>query len=545
MSLLEVQKCTALVCEMGKTGAVLGLGRGLTLKIQDLVDHPRFRIHPVVDTGRDRLIRSTQTYSWRDGAGRLEADSVILVTPEDRIPTSPSASWAEAELRRLEDAQVSALLYCIGESGEQTPSALVEAAEHSHFPLFEVPSTTSVHEVEQHVTLALQRQELQDLHRSTSILTALLEAAGSTDPLNAVVERLAKIGHGAAFVYDLSGKIIHSAGTGPARLIWDEHTTMFSEDGFLRIGRWTAATRRIARGPDIFLLALASQQAPHLIDVAAPALEASAQLFRTISGINSAAWTNQQHYGQSLLSLLRNGVPPSRERRLMDQLAPYGFSTGDIFRFAVLAESTEALPRRHQDLLSLGLDLGLGLILAEHYDLGTRPLLHALVTDTLQLSTWLEEAGRSHVVGVSEPFHSLTDTPDAHQEAQTARTVADRRKSPGQGNVVRMDQVGLSTWLKARHAGPQVAERVAREIAPLSGNPQLQITLVTWFRHRMDVQATAQAMFVHPNSIRYRLRRCEELLGRSLQDPGTLADIYLALQDDVLRPEEAASPQVQ
>ena len=101
--------------------------------------------------------------------------------------------------------------------------------------------------------------------------------------------------------------------------------------------------------------------------------------------------------------------------------------------------------------------------------------------------------------------------------------------------MVRMDEVGLSTWLKARHAGPQVAARVAREIAPLKAHPQLQSTLVAWLRHRMDVQATARAMFVHPNSIRYRLHRCEELLDRSFQDPAALADVYLALEDDVFR----------
>lgn len=80
---------------------------------------------------------------------------------------------------------------------------------------------------------------------------------------------------------------------------------------------------------------------------------------------------------------------------------------------------------------------------------------------------------------------------------------------------------------------------MAREIAALQGNPQILETLVTWFRHRMDTRSTARAMFVHPNSIRYRLRRCEELLGRSLQDPETLTDIYLALQDEVLRSGES------
>jgi purine catabolism regulator len=35
---------------------------------------------------------------------------------------------------------------------------------------------------------------------------------------------------------------------------------------------------------------------------------------------------------------------------------------------------------------------------------------------------------------------------------------------------------------------------------------------------------------VHPNSLRYRIGRVEELLGRSVRSPATLADLYVALR---------------
>lgn len=491
----------------------------------------------IVEVGEDRPVDCARVYSSHK-AEPLESHSILLLTSGYRPLEVTTTGLARTELQRLEEGKVAALVYCASPGAEGPPAALVHAAKQACFPFFEMDTTESAREIEQRINLEVQHHELESLRTAASILRSLLDAAASRDPLSSVVERLAAIARGAAFVYDLSGRVAHSAGVGPARLIWDEHTSVLSADGLLHIGRWNAVTRRIAHGPDIFLLAMASQEPRHLATVAEPALAASAQLFRTISGINSAAWTNQQHYGQSLLSLLRNGVPPSREPRLMDQLSPYGFHHGNTFRFAVMS-SVDPTARRQHGLLSLGLDLGLGLVLAEHYDHGTRPLLHALVTEAPPFTPWIEEAGRSHVVGVSEPFHSLTDVPAAHQEAQTAHLIADQRKGADRGHVISMDQVGLSTWLKARHAGPQVAARMAREIAALQGNPQILETLVTWFRHRMDTRSTARAMFVHPNSIRYRLRRCEELLGRSLQDPETLTDIYLALQDEVLRSGES------
>ena len=45
----------------------------------------------------------------------------------------------------------------------------------------------------------------------------------------------------------------------------------------------------------------------------------------------------------------------------------------------------------------------------------------------------------------------------------------------------------------------------------------------------MDVNATAEAMHVHPNTLRYRLSRVEKLLGRSLRNPATIAKLSLAL----------------
>jgi DNA-binding PucR family transcriptional regulator len=43
------------------------------------------------------------------------------------------------------------------------------------------------------------------------------------------------------------------------------------------------------------------------------------------------------------------------------------------------------------------------------------------------------------------------------------------------------------------------------------------------------VPRTAAALHLHANSLRYRLGRIEDQLGRSLRDPGTIANLYLAV----------------
>jgi DNA-binding PucR family transcriptional regulator len=54
-------------------------------------------------------------------------------------------------------------------------------------------------------------------------------------------------------------------------------------------------------------------------------------------------------------------------------------------------------------------------------------------------------------------------------------------------------------------------------------------TLESWFSAGGSATATAERLYVHPNTVRYRLRRVEELTGRSLSDPRAVADLGAAL----------------
>lgn len=382
--------------------------------------------------------------------------------------------------------------------------------------------------------LGEQRREIARLKRSAELVSELLEAAASGQPIPAVVKKIGDLVQGSAWIYDLSGKIVYSSGTGPARLIWNEYATGGAADGTVMIGRWHTRARRVAQGPDIFLLAVAAQGRERFEAVADTALTAGAQILRTVRGINSAAWANQQYYGQSLLSQLRVGITPAREVCVMDQLGPYGFTLGDGMRFAMLVPVREDPRYAQENMLDLALEHGVAIVLARNHEIGAEPRLFALVRDTPVLDDWLKFVGAGHVIGVSEVFSTLTAVPDAAQEAETAMTVARRRRRGSGGFMVRLDEVSLATWLRARAAGPVVEERTRRELTPLGEHEQLVDTLVTWLRTDMDVKATAAELFVHPNSIRYRLQRCEQLLGKSLRSAATIANLYLALEDRVI-----------
>ena len=54
-------------------------------------------------------------------------------------------------------------------------------------------------------------------------------------------------------------------------------------------------------------------------------------------------------------------------------------------------------------------------------------------------------------------------------------------------------------------------------------------TLTAYFEHGQSLEATARALFVHPNTVRYRLRQAAELTGLSATDPREALTLQLAL----------------
>jgi DNA-binding PucR family transcriptional regulator len=59
-------------------------------------------------------------------------------------------------------------------------------------------------------------------------------------------------------------------------------------------------------------------------------------------------------------------------------------------------------------------------------------------------------------------------------------------------------------------------------------------TVAAFIEHGLNIKATAEALEVHQNTVRYRLGRFEELTGASLERPVTAFEVWWAMQRDWL-----------
>jgi DNA-binding PucR family transcriptional regulator len=85
-------------------------------------------------------------------------------------------------------------------------------------------------------------------------------------------------------------------------------------------------------------------------------------------------------------------------------------------------------------------------------------------------------------------------------------------------------------------ADPEIAADLARtRLAPLATLPpgprgRLTDTLRAWLDRPGQVQAVAAVLGVHPQTVRYRVRKLRELFGDALEDPDRRFELSLALR---------------
>ncbi|WP_436498210.1 PucR family transcriptional regulator [Actinokineospora sp. HUAS TT18] len=147
-------------------------------------------------------------------------------------------------------------------------------------------------------------------------------------------------------------------------------------------------------------------------------------------------------------------------------------------------------------------------------------------------------------VGVSPPYESLRETPQALRFARLALAGLHGKRS----GVARFDDNPLAMVVAA---APAEADRMVRlRLGAVLDLPQeervrLLETLDHWFAAGGSATETGRRLYIHPNTVRYRRRRVEDLTGRSLDDPQAILDLGAALQAlPVLRARENQSEEV-
>jgi hypothetical protein len=135
--------------------------------------------------------------------------------------------------------------------------------------------------------------------------------------------------------------------------------------------------------------------------------------------------------------------------------------------------------------------------------------------------------GRKALVGPARPWLHVRSS---YQRALRARDLSSTRASSG--SAIDTDDHLVELVLGA---DPEAASDLrARALAPLSDLPpntadRLTETLRSWMLHHGRRDAVAADLFVHAQTVRYRMSQLRELYGDRLSDPRTVLELTIAL----------------
>jgi hypothetical protein len=129
------------------------------------------------------------------------------------------------------------------------------------------------------------------------------------------------------------------------------------------------------------------------------------------------------------------------------------------------------------------------------------------------------------VVAVGPPAE-LADLRRSHEVASRLLAAAVRLGCTGS---VRVEDVMLRMVVAGEDDIGQLLEE--RLLAPLaSAREDLAGTVDSYLRNGMRIESVAQELFLHPNSVRKRLKRFEELTGADLTDTGSVVQVWWAMR---------------
>ena len=135
-------------------------------------------------------------------------------------------------------------------------------------------------------------------------------------------------------------------------------------------------------------------------------------------------------------------------------------------------------------------------------------------------------------IGVSELRDTPAEASRAYREATDAATIA--RALLGDGGAIAYSQVGAYRYLVQIGADDAPRDRMRAAVDLLieydrKRRTALLDTLERYLSERRSVIESARALFVHPNTLRQRLGRIEQLTGLKL-DEDDLLSLELAIK---------------
>ncbi|MDP9861041.1 MULTISPECIES: PucR family transcriptional regulator [Streptosporangium] len=456
----------------------------------------------------DRPVRWVAVSELEDPTPFLEGGELVLTTGM-RLGADNAGPYVD----RLVGKGVTGLGFGVGLGHEVIPAGLVEAAARAGLPLIEVPRDTPFVAIGKVVSDLIAAEQYDEIRRAFATQGRLTRAALRPEGPRAVIDGLARELGGWAVLLDEAGAVRHAAGKGAT--------------GIAGLRPELERLRRPAGGGTPASLAL-STPGEHVIvqpigarrvrgffavgldrpfsPVAHTVINAAGSLLTLTIEHGREHLAAERRVRSAALRLLLAGQVRAGQETL--ELLGGGLPDGPLVVLAVGGDQEAVLEAAGEEFAA---------------DAEERVVVVVAADRAEEAAAALREHGPVGIGSPVGPDELRTGLDQADRALAAARRVA--------GRVMRFADLagqGLLSLLDPEVAGAFSAALLA-PLREYGSRADLLESLRAYLACNGHWDAAAQRLGVHRHTLRYRMRRVAELLGRDLDDPAARAELWVAL----------------
>jgi purine catabolism regulator len=504
----------------------------VSVRVEEILRLPGLALKLVAGAdGGSHAIRWVHVSELEDPTPWLKGGELLLTTGMG-LGKTPARQRAYVE--RLAGARLAGLGFGTGFSYSRVPKAVTEAADRLRFPVFEVPYPVPFIAITEAVFTRMATEQYEVLQRSLEAQNHLTRAVLEQGGVEGVAAALAAATRGWAVVLDIHGIPLAAAPRSAERRaprLWEELRESRPESpGFslslIDLGDHVSVQPVGARGRVEAFLAIGKREALSQFDriVASHALSL---LAIELDKSRAVAEAERRLKGDVLDALVRGGLS---DREVNRELRRFGFDSADRVTVVALeaAVSAEELAWVVEDVLSRRRG---GFLTAPREDT-LFVLLNQNGTDAVDSlrQEVSERLGAEVVAGAGGP----ASPPEAGRSLREARYALQVCRVEGRpfADFESLGTYRLLLTLQEPDALRAFADSV---LAPLDGydvehGGELVPSLSAFLDHNARWETAAAKLYVHRHTLRYRMRKVEELTRRDLGSAHDRMEFWLALR---------------
>lgn len=511
--------------------------------------------------GLKRPVTSVTVLDAPDAAQWVRGQEFVVTT---LYPFKDSLELQLSLINELSRRQAAALGIKLRRFLEQVPEAVIQAADEADLPVITIPYECAWIDIINPVLAEIMNRQLLQLRRSEEIHRALTQEVLRGGDLESVAKVLGGLVHNPVRIYEF---IAYTSVSWPAGLVgegeelgpepwkagpdetltpWPQHAEVLKITGS-GVCRLTIPVRI---GKRVEGQIVVWQEERELQESDVIALEHAATVAALyLQRVRAVREVMQRFRDDFLESLLRgevgdNSFLQDRGRQLGWQpreknivLAAWVGATNYEAIHKFFEQVNAYFIRHHYSSVLTGLDRNDRVIVLYPWPEGASAAEAAKSARELAQALAKEMAARYTAayfnLGVGRPAASLAEIPRSYGEACTAQRLGWHLN--GHGSITVYEELGVYRLLETCTGSPETKQFLEEVILPLvrwdkANQGQLLLTLETFLECGCNYRLTARKLYLHHNTVRYRLDIIRRLTGYDPHSPEARLNLHLGLK---------------